>query len=556
MESHLNTIFPVNQQNHPRFEHPVPSSYATEPRVLQDTTGNRQDVLDLLEPDFAKTPLEDRLAAFSNKPVDSNSLATDMSRTSKRRRVPRSNSAVPAFTEEQSVAYRNYRAKIRRIKGSSNAVWPDALEEVFQEGMKLVTPAKNPSSRLDEFHHFSQNMLLAEPNRNILESDRSGPYLSLDQSDEFAINNASGYFVGNSREKSVRPIGFDMWLQPFNQTSNQSPHSSPHVYTSLSENPSLPPQPLESLGDWRSKFPDLLNLHPNGAVNSEIVLLECTINLMKSYPPEGSRLGVQIEVVCDNQELTPYRWGCKTSIYSMGKRVYQKSKEVSHETKNGTVFMSPAFGSNFWAHQFINLVERVLRSQEDPLTLQQEEIRSRNIIKGLSAVQELIAIPKHPHTGSKRVAIFLWAFSATQYGERGCTTWRNIIPPPVSILPNSSNSIERYAPPAPLHENPWTSDSGMSVAPQYREQPEVPSNATTHAPSTPLYPEFAWNFQDAPMDSSLASSGFDIHYDMPQASTEFPEFNHLETTTEESQNYSAVRWSEFTPSIVDHFYPQ
>ncbi|KAI9817205.1 MAG: hypothetical protein M1827_001318 [Pycnora praestabilis] len=282
-----------------------------------------------------------------------------------------------------------------------------------------------------------------------------------------------GSNVPSQTYNSVQTLDFNMWVQPRHHQAVKE--MAFHTYTTVQSDTRLPQAPLENVRNWRSTFPPLAALENENRIDSEVVLLETSFNLMTDFPPEGSQIGMQLEFTSNNG-FAYDSWKCTTNIYTGGKRVMTSSNTVPHYVNemDGTAKVSPKFESPFWAKLFTGLTEKRRSWEEagDAEGLRREEEGTRRFVRGLSAVQELYAIPKTGGSRPQRIAILLWKFRQTRPEEMGTTTWRNLIPAPARILMNSPlppetqlpMSLERSLEQAGAHAN-------ASYAEHYEQQP-------------------------------------------------------------------------------------
>ena len=218
--------------------------------------------------------------------------------------------------------------------------------------------------------------------------------------------------------------------------------------------------PLESLRNWRESFPCLASLHHAGAEDCEIVLLEASINMTAPASSfKGWELGTAFEVLA-SPTFAGHAWHYTTNIYDTGERIETHTAALPHVDmgfQDGTVKLQPSLLPRFWAPRFV-VWEKERHHLEGRGDVQGAEERTRTRVRRTSAVQELYATASSNGAVPKRVAVVLWKFNKTKFGDLdGKTTWRNLIPPPSRILTNSP------APPpitaAPLQETLWPADS-------------------------------------------------------------------------------------------------
>jgi hypothetical protein len=249
--------------------------------------------------------------------------------------------------------------------------------------------------------------------------------------------------------------------------------NSLHVYTSIAPDQPAPPIPLDSIANWSKYFPDLLALHQDGAVESEITLLEASLNLSLLSPP--AVLATEFELLAA-PAFANHSWTCNTNIYCSGRRVWESHPvSVPHVYANsgdGSVRLKPPFDADFWAQMLVHLEERIATDGRAG------EERARRHMQNMSAVQELVAVPNAPGDGTPmraagvRVALFLWSFSKTKgTRETGRTTWRHVIPPAPTVLATTGPAPLTPASPPPPPPPPAPIEvSGDWLMPQIWDQ--------------------------------------------------------------------------------------
>ena len=288
--------------------------------------------------------------------------------------------------------------------------------------------------------------------------------------------------AAHSLRPSVYPVDFAMWAQrdPKSPTQNLDPSisDSVHVYTSLTTSPTLPPMPLESLSNWRTKFPRLSSLHHSGAVGCEITLLETSLNLkVPSTSLSGCVLATQFDVFASSAHAG-HSWQCRTNIYCSGNLITTSTHEVPYadtDSEDGPVKLRPPFASVFWAQTFVQLGlgggNRDAKAAMD---------RADQHVRTISVVQELLTTSfwsdgeAASETGSQLVALFLWQFRTTEKGEiAGKTTWRSLYPPPSRTLVNSPiPQLQRVNPLEGIMEC-WAASSTESSRPSINQDDDA-----------------------------------------------------------------------------------
>ncbi len=262
----------------------------------------------------------------------------------------------------------------------------------------------------------------------------------------------------SSTQSRVLGLDFKMWVEPRQALSMAQPPR--HVYTETSHRNRYSQATLDSVGDWRSKYPTLAALEHRRDLDCEIILLETSLDFVSDYPPQNSTLGVQFQLDLSNRYMFN-DWACDTNIYTGGGqhcavshsspvRQLTKQNHISPEGESphedDSITIAPPFHSAFWSELFTDLMhKRACHDQNgDSDGLKRQAAATRKCIKGISAMQELYVVPPNGSSTPQRVAIFLWKFRLADPAEPGITTWRNLIPPPSQILTNSSLGPEPH----------------------------------------------------------------------------------------------------------------
>jgi hypothetical protein len=348
--------------------------------------------------------------------------------------------------------------------------------------MKLVT-SKESLSALDENPFPNDEMTRLFVGGDCLLNTEESDLLSNEPS-SITSSAFTDWHLASSVRPTVWPLAFAIWLQDSDQDAVLE--RSLHTYTSLVSGMSLPPTSLESLRNWRSRFPHLATLHQDGAVNSQIFLFDVSFNTMDVLPSFPAFLCTQSEVT-SSDTYACHTWKCTTKIYKHGKLVADYLQKVSQvDSPDGTSKLILPFASNFWSATFTTTFNVTGQYSKSHRSEDMEDDEALLAIRGISVVQELFATSAVCQSVPKRVALFLWEFNRAMPGEAGSATWRSLIPPPCRILTNSP-SPDRYP-----ELNPTSSESSIVTAVEHWE--------STATPSTDLSNEsYIYN----PVDSSL-----------------------------------------------------
>lgn len=252
-----------------------------------------------------------------------------------------------------------------------------------------------------------------------------------------------------------------------------------HVYTQLQgDQAGGAPTPLEDVHNWRYCFPRLTEIIENNDLqppDCDIILLEASLHLMDSYPPKGSKLGIDLDLEYANPMTRAVslpgglkKAFCNTHFYDRDGRVECKQSDLPNIDNQSRV--RAVFESGWWAKLLGKLTElRLAAAHEsrDRAVSADEEVRE--YFRNLTAVQEVYGsstsadgrrdsssgygyrADQHVTTGDRRIAILLWKFRQTRPGEVGTTTWRKLLPPPSRESVKSPGPLLDTLSGAPLH---------------------------------------------------------------------------------------------------------
>jgi hypothetical protein len=270
---------------------------------------------------------------------------------------------------------------------------------------------------------------------------------------------------GGSERHRISKLSFEMWV-----SLPEKMEEALHNYTQLQSNRSAAePMVLENIKNWRSMYPRLEEIinHWTPMERCDIILLDASFKLMPDFPPQGSKLGISLELNFMDPSHSNFKaleemqvWEGSTTIYESGRKVREAWYNDCHSTSTGTV--KPFFESKYWATTFTKLTERRRRAEDlkNDAAIEVANERSRSQLKHLTVVQEIYArSARSTALPRKRMAILLWKFSQAQpHWAVGITTWQRLIPPPDRLATNS---------PQPAHEMgfpPLALDTVMDMA--------------------------------------------------------------------------------------------
>lgn len=251
-----------------------------------------------------------------------------------------------------------------------------------------------------------------------------------------------------------------------------------HTYTRMQSE--MGAQPITSEGDpfWRERYPELASLYDGDGQpkNSEIILLESNLELMKTFCPQRSKLGIHLyaDIICDGAYRT---WNHRTIFYQNGQPSTEYGRKVvSTRIHNSTTTrVEISLFSSWWVELFQEILNRrhEIEISGDLEEFQGHEDQNREDIRSLSIVQEIFASTQEeghefPLTGDPAV-ILLWKFRQTRPGEAATTSWRKLhasssrtsvasksesVEPPLTMDSHAQNFTHRLALPLPSSQVP------------------------------------------------------------------------------------------------------
>ncbi|KAL9585966.1 MAG: hypothetical protein Q9203_004037 [Teloschistes exilis] len=306
-----------------------------------------------------------------------------------------------------------------------------------------------------------------------------------------------------------------------------------HRYTSNQTDIGAPSRALEEVPHWYTSYPRLEHYYEHGQLDSDIILIECTLNLLGKSPPKYSSLSIVFNV--NVAAVSPSdRWEIKTDYYEhSGRHVDTKSCDGTRNNRNSTDWHLPnvfkgrgqsdvtleiPLQSTWWVQLFHGMAVRKQRARHDPFLMQQEEESSRRYLREMSIMQEVRRTSGGTHN---RAAIILWKFSATEDGQTGITTWRKLKPPPARSQINSpipsptpplqhsmglDSAIQSIAMPQPMsiHAERFLQHTNIFVQDSERILNEVPS--TQGSPSPGISPDYIHSFPSSTTTTSFPPS--------------------------------------------------
>lgn len=202
---------------------------------------------------------------------------------------------------------------------------------------------------------------------------------------------------------------------------------------------------LESIDDWRSRFPYLANLHAMDELECDIIHMDVALGLTATHAPEGSDLIGRITMSIPGRELSDCVWQSVTTLTRPSELLRDPSvdpaleaiavpTEVLAVSETETQLKVP-FPANAWAHTFTSLTNIQL-ALEERKNMALHKLHSdlhvpsvRHCVEQISMYQE-IESRSGPSVPFIKRAILLWTFRKARVGEAGTTIWRYLDPPP------------------------------------------------------------------------------------------------------------------------------
>lgn len=201
---------------------------------------------------------------------------------------------------------------------------------------------------------------------------------------------------------------------------------------------------LETLTNWRGKFPLLAQAQALGDLNCEIIHIEASLALRNGRMPEGSELWGQFEILvpANNEEDLRSTWRCTQTMYKPNDLYGPSNNDPKYENIAGIVsvervepgvgtHMRVPFPANTWAYALVKLSEMEEQCEEAqkegrplPTTLS-----ARQYIDQINMYQEIFCSAS-PNAPWKRRAIIVWTFKKARLDQRPEAAWRYLDPAP------------------------------------------------------------------------------------------------------------------------------
>jgi transcriptional enhancer factor len=234
-----------------------------------------------------------------------------------------------------------------------------------------------------------------------------------------------------------------------------------HRYTGLTSQRRR--ESLETISNWRLRYPYLEQLQANGDLNCEIIHMGVFLNLMNDHAREGSELVTRTELIipCREGDQGHWHWQTVTSVTKPTELYRDTITDPPLEAKTFLVEVLSAsdteiriklpFPATTWAHAFTCLTDLQMKYEENRNVgsfledLNGSARSARDYVEQISMYQE-IQSSSGPHTPFVRRAIILWTFQKARSGEEGDTSWQYLDPSPprrtcMSPSPNPSHHM-------------------------------------------------------------------------------------------------------------------
>ena len=376
-----------------------------------------------------------------------------------------------------------------------------------------------------------------------------------------------------------RILSFDMTLQ-----DTHDKRMIYHTFTSIQSETPSGPKALSDVNSWHKMYPALADYLDRGQIDCPVFLFDTHLSL-PDKADTSCLLGTQLSMEF-RQGAHFVGWhqqnGCPVDSIKIDKDLKPLDLLPSEEVKgtDNCTLSNIGFKSIWWAHVLTPLIKRkeeVAKTRDPTLIREYEECANRDV-QGLSGMQEIWATHRASRRGPQRMAILLWRFSTARRGERGTTSWRQVLPPlsaydiqsphppsekppmtldttlqatlPYDASPNSQPSIFSGCPTGDLFTAPVSEDSSPSMTPT-PESRSFPSPTSTSIPSAasnskyPLYPSQNSSFQS--QDSAYPalgvfdsqSSGYSLYEHQEIVETSHESFESHEFANDSQESYQS-----------------
>lgn len=252
----------------------------------------------------------------------------------------------------------------------------------------------------------------------------------------------------------------------------------------------LPQETLESLPDWRERFPSLAKLHDVHDLKYDVLHMDVLLELRNGRAPPKAELWGRFELLVPGEHDRRVSWRCTQSLY----KPHELYGPAKHDPPYENVISEPqiqkfepgrgthlqiSFPCNSWAYIFQSLSsmeEEFDAAARDGIPYQQTQ-SARQYIDQISMYQEFSSRTSSSEPW-KRQAVMLWTFRKCRAGEKGVSSWRYLNPSP------SRNTL--FSPhPGPGHVAPMAENFNCWTEPQPLLQPTTNFDHILHDLATP-----------------------------------------------------------------------
>jgi hypothetical protein len=301
----------------------------------------------------------------------------------------------------------------------------------------------------------------------------------------------NGGLYGSDSDKPLsanihKLVQFEMFIQ--NKSTN--PPSRIHTITRLKmpteHSPHTQAQqqdmPISDVRLLENFLPNLTDLWKDGALTAEtqVICAQAGLEFIPDTLDKNiAELGIQFELGKSHEhaqrKLEKYKgFECTTTFYRRddSERGYEMIEQSRKSIDYDRVYKrlgNVQFGSGFWAKEFMKVGKQLreanrarrkaveaglpqngVESDYYLRSARNHEQQAKDIVAGLSSLQEITGIPKSPNESAKpvRLLVVCWKFSQAAAGREGEVTWRNVMLPPLTdgaVKPPGTSQ----APPAP-----------------------------------------------------------------------------------------------------------
>ena len=293
-----------------------------------------------------------------------------------------------------------------------------------------------------------------------------------------------------------------------------------HEYTMLGSQKRT--DSLESLPNWREKFPHLERIYSRHELNCDIIHVDVSLQLMRGYARHGAELITHMEMSIPGMDFAKHQWQTFTTLVKPSELYHEDPNfdpplqqklfvaEVMNVNDHETRVKVP-FPANAWAHAFTCLTD-IQTAYEESRKVKGSTHSSRRpaqeYVDKISMYQEVHS-SYAPGVHFQRRAILLWTFHKTRHGDESSAIWRYLDPPPPRRMCISPSPYPYHYITVAMNEN----SNSWADQPMYLQtQSQIDS--------------FGQDLETPPTTAGLQSPfhgcGYDNnHFEMPQESPNF-----------------------------------